>query len=114
MNKEKKHFYSSHKWKKTRKQFRKTLIENCFECAKKGIFSFDTKEVHHINFLTQEDYKEFYNKNLSEKTREKMFGFNNLVLLCRTHHDKIHGRLKVNKQVFDKNGRLIKKEREVL
>ena len=113
MNKEKKYFYSSYKWTKTRNQFVKTTFGNCDICYKKGFLK-TGKDVHHINFLTQEDYKEFYNKNLSEKTRDKMFGFQNLVFLCRTHHDKIHGRLKVNKQVFDKNGRLIKKEREAL
>ncbi len=81
---EKLKFYNSWKWKKTRKRYIATTNGLCNRCYyQDGIYQAGTT-VHHIKYLTQNDYA-----NLTSNC----YDFANLELLCRPCHEKEHGRL---------------------
>ena len=78
--KETKAFYDSLAWKNCRESYRKSKQGLCEECLKKGIVTAGDM-VHHKIHISPE------NMNNPDIT----LNFDNLELLCRTHHSERHG-----------------------
>ena len=72
-------FYKSKAWKLKREQYAKEHHYLCEECLKHGIYNYG-EIVHHITELTP------YNIEVPEIA----LGDNNLMLLCRDCHAKVH------------------------
>ena len=63
---------NTHKWHKKSKQIREDALNLCEVCRDKGIFTYDSLEVHHIEKLREDT--------------DKLLDDNNLICLCTFHH----------------------------
>lgn len=90
-----KDFYSSKKWKKTREAYWKQVGGLCENCLKQGIYK-PGVIVHHVEHITQE--------NITNP--EITLNFDNLKLLCRECHEKVHDKRK-RRYKLDEMGRVI-------
>ncbi len=73
----------SAEWRSCRNAYVKSVRGMCEDCMKQGIYT-PGEQVHHIVKITP--------KNIDDP--HIVFGWNNLVLLCKACHDKRHGKLK--------------------
>lgn len=73
-------FYQEKKWRARSKEIYFNRNSTCEKC--KRIVGTNEYAVHHIIELTPDNYT---NNDIA-------YGDNNLMLLCRSCHDKIHGR----------------------
>jgi len=87
-------FYDSKEWKACRETFRKSRKGLCEECLKNGIVTAGDM-VHHKIHLSPDNMR---NPDIA-------LNFDNLELLCRTHHQEKHGSSKRYK--VDELGRVI-------
>ena len=95
-------FYNSVEWKLCRKSYidsmpidRRGLCEKCFAEGKHVL----GKELHHKIFLTPSNIKD---RNIS-------LNHNNLILLCKDCHKKMHEAKDKRPYTFDEFGNLIKR-----
>ena len=93
-------FYKSKTWQKTREEYSRSKLYLCEDCLAKGIHT--TGEiVHHIQPIT-------------EKTVDNpaiTLGWDNLRLLCRSCHERVHRRRKTRYRI-DEQGRIVINETE--
>ena len=89
-------FYKTKAWQKTRNAYAKSVGGLCEECLRNGIIKAG-EIVHHKQPLTPENIN---NPNVT-------LNWNNLELLCRDCHAKMHGAVKRYK--VDEMGRVILK-----
>ena len=87
-------FYKSVAWQQTRDAYAKSVGYLCECCLKKGIYN-PGEIVHHKIHLTPE--------NINRP--EISLAWENLQLLCRDCHAKMHGNKK--RYRIDKNGRVV-------
>lgn len=86
--------YSSKAWQKTRDAYKRKVGGLCEECLKQGIYK-PGEIVHHKEHISQE--------NINDPS--VTLSFDNLELLCRDCHEKIHDRRKRRYRV-DEMGRV--------
>lgn len=92
-------FYSSKRWQNCRNEYAHKRKYLCEQCLKNGIMKAGVI-VHHVNELTP------YNIEIPEVTLNE----DNLMLLCRDCHAKIHDQKKPRKKrryFFGDNGKVI-------
>ena len=95
-------FYQTKQWKKVRQAYWYEQGGKCERCDNEDTDDM-TMIVHHKDHLTEED--------IQKGNFKKMYGFENLELLCIDCHNKEHGNTsKPTKEgyIFDDNGDLIK------
>ena len=86
-------FYRSDRWHDARRAVIRRANGRCEKCGAVGT------EVHHIVHLT--------NDNVDDP--KISINLDNLILLCKECHNKIHGRFEGNRiYEFDKDGNLVK------
>lgn len=90
-----KDFYSSKTWARTREAYKKQVGGLCEICLKEGIYK-PGEIVHHKVHITPQN---IYNPEIT-------LDFNNLELVCRECHAKIHDRRK-RRYKLDEMGRVI-------
>lgn len=73
-------FYESPEWRRCKAAYLEKVNHLCERCLAKGIYE-PAKIVHHKIHLTEENYGE----------PEIMFGFDNLMAVCVSCHNEIHG-----------------------
>ena len=78
-------FYSSSAWRKTREAYRTAQCGLCENC---GVLCNPGTEVHHITPITPYDVMHQDRPDC----RDKLYGWDNLCLLCHDCHNRIHGR----------------------
>lgn len=89
-------FYKSQAWKNCRAAYAKHARHLCEDCLEHGIYR-PGEIVHHVIELTPE--------NIS--CPEVALDFNNLRLLCRDCHAKVHNaRLQNRRYVVDRDGKI--------
>ena len=92
-------FYKSKKWQKVREAYFKKAKGLCEVCLKEGLIK-QGEIVHHIIEMDPEKIK---NEQLA-------YGFDNLQLVCRDCHAKIHGKPKrrsKKRYEIDEQGKVI-------
>lgn len=99
MNKRIKEFYSSVAWQNCREAYKKKRNYLCEECLKKGIIT-PADDVHHIRKIT------IHNVNNPNVTLNE----DNLMCLCRKHHEEKHKRFANRRYTIDEFGRVTPKE----
>ena len=74
-----KQFYTGKKWERCRELYRKSVGGLCEVCLARGIYR-PGVIVHHINHVTPDTIKD----------EAVLFNFDNLQLVCRDCHAKLH------------------------
>lgn len=95
MSKETAPFYGTEVWKQTRKAYKKAAGGLCEICLKQGLCTAG-EFVHHRIPLTA--------TNMNDP--EIALSFDNLMLVCRKHHEQIHDKRK-RRYKLDDMGRVI-------
>ena len=88
-------FYKSRQWQHTRDAYAQSVGGLCEDCLKDGIIT-PGEIVHHIRPINE---KTINDPNVA-------YSWDNLRLLCRKHHERIHRR-KQKRYTFDKEGHVI-------
>lgn len=89
-------FYESPEWRRCKAEYLKKANHLCERCLAKGIYE-PAKIVHHKIHLTEENYGD----------AEIMFGFDNLMAVCQSCHNDIHGKDKAVKRWEFVDGELV-------
>ena len=97
-------FYKSKKWQKTRDAYFKKAKGLCEICLSKGLIK-QGEIVHHI---IEMDSEKIHNERLA-------FGFDNLQLVCRECHAKIHddGIKRKKRYMIDREGRVLSYDKDI-
>ena len=95
-------FYESPEWRRCKEAYLSKVNHLCERCLEKGIYT-PAKIVHHKTFLTQENYGD----------AALMFGFDNLMAVCQSCHNDIHGKTQTQRRwKFTEDGQLVTREIE--
>ena len=89
-------FYHSVAWNKTRAAYAKSKGGLCELCLERGLYN-PGEMVHHKIKLTQD--------NINDPS--VTLNWDNLQLLCRDCHAKVHSNRHAQRFSFDENGRLL-------
>ncbi len=94
-----KSFYSSVVWQNCREAYKKKVNGLCEECLKKGLIT-PADDVHHIKKITR------YNM----KNPDITLNFDNLMALCKKHHQEKHDKFANRRYIVDEYGHVYPKE----
>ena len=92
-------FYESPEWRRCKAMYMESVNHLCERCLAKGIYE-PAKIVHHKVHLTEENYGD----------AAMMFGFDNLMAVCTSCHNEIHGEDKTKRRWKFVDGELVTRE----